>query len=155
MYNNNQKSQDKEQIGIPMNVKKDNSIAFLKNSFDKQVLTVSVTPYWKSFSFVLAFVYSWITFIFLGITLYFNYSKLPAQFPLFYSQALIGWELVSKETLLLILGIFFVFNCIYPLINSKIYNFDKRLVLISNIALIITDSLLLIAFNELFLLLLR
>jgi len=155
MYNNNQKIQDEGQIDIPINVKRDNSIAFLKNSFDKQVLTVSITPYWKSFSFVLAFVYSWITFIFLGITLYLNYSKLPAEFPLFYSQALIGWELVNKAVLLLILGVFFVFNCIYPLINSKIYNFDKRLVLISNIALIITDSLLLIAFNELFLLLLR
>jgi len=150
MHNKNLKKQKEEQIGIPLNIKQDNSIAFLKHTFDKQVISVSVTPYWRSFPFVLAFVYSWITFIFLGITLYLNYPALPSQIPLLYSQSLVGWDLIDKKALLVMMAFFFVFNIINPLINSKIYNFDKRLILVLSLAIITIDSLLLIALNELF-----
>jgi hypothetical protein len=155
MDNKNQKKLKEEQLNIPLDVKKDNSISFFKHSLDKKVRTVSVTPYWRSFYYVLAFVFSWITFLFLSITLYLNYSKIPDQVPMIYSQALVGWDLVNKDMLLLVLAVLFVFNCLSPLINSKIYNFDKRLVLVSCIVLIIVDCLLLIAMNELFFLLLR
>jgi hypothetical protein len=150
MYNKNLKKQKEEQIGIPLNVKQDNSIAFLKHTFDKQVISVTVTPYWRSFPFVLAFVYSWITFIFLGIILYFNYPNLPSQIPLLYSQSLVGWELIDKRALLIMMCFLFMFNVLNPFINSKIYNFDKRLILILSFAIIIIDSFLLIALNELF-----
>ena len=150
MHNKNLKKQKDEQIGIPLNIKQDNSISFLKHSFDKQVISVSVTPYWRSFPFVLSFVFSWITFIFLGITLYLNYPALPSQIPLLYSQSLVGWDLIDKKALLVMMAFFFVFNIINPLINSKIYNFDKRLILILSLAIITIDSLLLIALNELF-----
>jgi len=155
MYNKNQKIQEDGQLDIQLNVKKDNTVAFFKHAVDKQIMTATVIPYWRNFPFVFAFVFQWMLFIFFGIALYFLYSKLPVQIPLFYSQALSSWELINKEILFVIMGFLFLFNCAFPLLNSKIFNFDKRFVLISNISIIILYCLLLFAFTEIFSLLLR
>ena len=77
-----------EQIDFPIDIKADNSIAVIKKSFNKKIITASYIPYFKSFPFVISLVFSFLTLGYLGIQTYQSYSKIPSQIPLIYSQAM-------------------------------------------------------------------
>jgi hypothetical protein len=66
-----------------------------------------------------------------------------------------GWEVVDKQAFIYFLGGFLIFAILSPIINSKIYFFDKRLVFVLNIGTMIINSFILIAFSEILLLILH
>jgi len=143
------------QFNFNINVKPDNSIATIKKTWNKTIITASAVSYFRSLPFVLSAVFNFLTFFYLAIIIYKYYPQLPLKIPLIYSQALVGWNVVDKIALLYFLGIFLIFSIVLPGIKSKIYFFDKRLVLVISIGEIIIDCFILIAFSEIFSLLLH
>jgi hypothetical protein len=149
------KPEKETQINFPIDVKPDNPIVTLNKSFDKRMIKAKAIGYFRSFPFMLSFIFTWITLIYIAVQVYQNYNMLPGEVPLIYSQALSGWEVINKEIFLYFLGGFLAFTLISPFINSKIYFFDKRLVLVMSIGIIIIDFFIIIGFSEIFSLLLK
>ena len=143
------------QINFPIDVKPDNPIVSLNRSIDKKMIKARAVGYFRSFPFMLSFIFTWLTLIYVAVQVYQNYSALPKEIPMIYSQALSGWEVINKELLIVFLVLFMLFTLISPFINSKIYFFDKRLVLVISLGTMIIDCFVLIGFSEIFSLLLH
>ena len=144
------KSTKETQINFPIEVKSDNSVDVIKKSFNKTMIKASVVPFYRSFPYVLSMIFTFLTFIFLAIQTYQYYNTMPYQIPLIYSQSATGWQMVDKESLLVFLALFLLFSIVIPYLNSKIYFFDKRLVVVMSIGIVILDCFVLIAFSEIF-----
>lgn len=149
----NKQKQD-EQLSMP--IKKQNSeVVFgIKRSVDKSITYAGVIPYWRSFFFVAAFMSSLINIGLLGYVLYKNFSKLPAEVPLFYNQATASWTNYSRNTLFIIPIVILFFAIFVTILNAKIYRFDRRLVLMLNISIILANIFLVVGLGQILSLLL-
>lgn len=107
-------------------------------------------PYWRNFSAVAALMSS---IAFIGIITYLIlsfYDILPPEIPLIYSQAGKSWDLIEKEFLPVIpvfLGVLLILTIRF---NISSYSFDRRLAYIVNLAVTIFNIFGLIAFLQIF-----
>jgi len=110
--------------------------------------------YWDNMLTIAAIILSC---FFVGFMIFFiskYYNIISDTFPLFYSQATKSWQMYDKETIpLFIIVVGSILGIIIKL-NHITYSFDKRLSSMINISLIIMNLLGVIAFTEIFSLLL-
>lgn len=145
---------NKEQLVIPIQKPRGEMIYGVKRKVNKSIVYAGAVPHWRSFFFVSATLSTWALIIGLVLILYINFPKLPEQVPLIYHQNSQTWQTVNKETLIAFPIALTVFSIFITYLNSKIYHFDRRLVMILNIAMILTNFFLIIGLSQLFSLLL-
>ncbi|MEI7579774.1 MAG: hypothetical protein WCJ58_07145 [bacterium] len=79
-----------------------------------------------------------------------NYNHINKQFPLFFSQASQSWQMMDKEILPIYAVITLGLNLLILKFNHSTFSFDKRLCYMINVALILFNILGIIAFWEIF-----
>jgi hypothetical protein len=142
------------QLEIPIKKPRREVVYDVKRRVNKSIIYAGAVPHWRSFFFVCAAVCTWFLIISLVLILYFNYQKLPAQVPMIYQQIDQTWQTIPKEGLIAFPIVLSVFSIFVIYLNAKIYRFDRRLVLVMNIAIILADIFLLLGLSQLFSLLL-
>lgn len=122
----------------------------IKRRVSRYEATMEAIPYWRSYVTVTAIVATLAFIGFVSFVLYNNYATLPNSFPLIYSQATQTWNLVSKEYLMIIPIALAAFLLIMVRINIQTYRFDRRLAIMINFIVILVNILGIIAFGQLF-----
>lgn len=143
-----------EQLAMPMKRSSSEVVYGIKRNVDKRITYAGVIPYWRSFFFVAAFVSSIVTLILISYILYNYYAVLPNALPLYYIQASQSWMTFSKPTVIVIPFIVLLFTIFSTILNAKIYHFDRRLVLMLNIAIIMANIFLVVGLAQIISLLL-
>ncbi len=122
----------------------------IKRKLNKTEALFEALPYWKNFSPVMALVSSVALVLFLALLSWQKFSELPAQIPLIFNQRLGSWELIDKQLLIVVPVIFAMLLVIILRLNRLVFNFDRRLSYIANLATILFNVLAAIAFSQLF-----
>lgn len=128
---------------IQMDIKADNKEYYY--SFKRRVqnleVILEVLPYWRSGLNMFTLVFSFFTTILSGILILANFQKLKTQLPLIYSQSFQTLEPIDKSLLFIIPVLMGFFNFMVIRLSMMIYNFDKKLVITLNLALILFNLL--------------
>jgi hypothetical protein len=146
------KSENK-QIEMPIK-EKGESIYGIKRKISKKILYAGILPQWRNFMFVFSTVSGLALTLIISVFLYLNIGKLPDEVPLIFQQSTKTWLGIPKNNLFIIPLILFVYLLLITNLKGRIYSFDRRLVIVMNIAEIISYIFLLIALTQLFSLLL-
>ena len=144
----------KDQLPIPMKKPKNEMVYGIRRKVNKSMTYAGVIPFWRNFYFVLAFLTNLFTVVSLSGFLYFNYERLPNNIPLIYNQATKLWTPVNKQFLLVIVFTLLIFLIWNTYLNSKIFQFDRRLVHMLNISVVMSCIILLVALSQIMSLLL-
>jgi len=113
-----------------------------------------IDSYWDSMLTIAAIMLSLFYVGFMTFFVFEYYNVISDTFPLFYSQATKSWQMYDKESIpLFIIVVGGILGIIIKL-NHITYSFDKRLSNMINISLIIMNLLGVVAFTEIFSLLL-
>ncbi len=139
-----------ENIQIPMPIKEKRELVYgLKRNINKRILYAGVLPQWRNFLFVFSFVCGLFLFIALSFFIYQNFNKLPDDLPLIFQQKDKTWETIPKNFSIILPVLILTFNLLMVYFKGKIYSFDKRLVLILNVAELITYFFIFIGISQL------
>ncbi len=142
------KREKNTQLAMPIKNGKTDVVYGLKRKIDKRITYAGIIPYWRSFFFVAALMSSITNALIISYVLYRYYTVLPADIPLFYNQASQNWQNLGKSTLIALPIILIVFAIITSIYSAKIFHFDRRLVLMLNISIIIANILLAIGLAQ-------
>lgn len=137
-----------------LQIAQDTAVNPLRNRLSKWEQHIAATPFWKSALSSAAIVS---TIFFAGLLIYFIfkfYDILPPKFPLIYSQTSNNWKTIDKELLPIAPVLIITILVFLTRFNYATYHFDSRLATMVNIAVLIFNSLGILAFMQLFSLLL-
>lgn len=136
------------QLEIPIRRSSKDLVLDVKRNIDKSITYAGVLPHWRSFQFVAAFLVSIFTMMLIAYVLYLNFDKLPPEVPMIFNQAGQNWTSIDRRLLigLPVSQIFFI--ALFTYWNSKIYRFDRRLVQMLSLSIVIANIFLLIGFGQ-------
>lgn len=141
---------DTENIQISMPIKEKGEFVYgLKRNINKKILYAGVLPQWRNFLFVFCFVSGIFLVIALSFFLYQNFNKLPVDIPLIFQQKDKTWATIPKNFSFVLPIIILAFNLLMVYFKGKIFTFDKRLVIILNVAELITYFMIFIGISQL------
>ena len=143
-----QKGDENIQISMPIKEKRE-LVYGIKRSVNKRILYAGVLPQWRNFLFVFSFVSGIFLFIALAMFIYQNFNKLPNELPLIFQQKDKTWATIPKNFSFVLPILILGFDLLMIYFKGKIYTFDKRLVLILNVAELITYFLIFIGISQL------
>jgi len=136
---------------------KHNNFKLVRQEVQERAITLSNhgnDSYWDSMLTIAAIMLS---LFYVGFMIFFvveYYNVISDTFPLFYSQATKSWQMYDKESIPLFIIVTGGILGIIIRLNHITYSFDKRLSKMINVSLIIMNLLGVIAFTEIFSLLL-
>lgn len=121
-----------------------------KRSITKFETNLETIPYWRSYLSISA-IFTTLVFIgFISYIIFKFYGQLPNEFPLIYSRVTMSWKLIGKEFLPLLPIILAVFLLVITKTNIQTYRFDRRLATMTNFIIILVNMLGILAFAQLF-----
>lgn len=142
------------QMKMPIKQPRSELVYGLKRNLDRSITYAGVVPYWRNFLFVAAFLTTFFTILTLGYVLLLYYFKLPLQIPIFFSQATNSWTAIDRKLIIGIPASMIFYLVAITYLNAKIFRFDRRLVEVINLSIIIADLLLLLGLGQILSLLL-
>lgn len=120
----------------------------IKRKITSFSIWMEALPYWRSVNTIIAILLS-ITFVGAVVIILANsYRDLPQNLPLVYKQSSNSWELVDKELIVSVPIIIGVILLVLIKLSSSIFKFDRRLSVMINLAIILLNSLGIIAFVQ-------